>query len=192
MSGKKEKGSVKRFRPLRVIIAVIIALVLTVGIYVAYVFIAYKRIPDNENLTVSGGSKAGNIKTGEKYRAVSYNIGFGAYEPDYSFFMDGGTESWAWSKERLTKNMEAMSEYLKGLGADIYLLQEVDKDSTRTYHVDETEYFKRAIGGSSVFAVNWDSPFLFYPLTQPYGKAYTGILTHSSFDIERSAPTGAR
>lgn len=64
----------KRFRPLRVIIAVIAALMLTAGIYAAYVFLSYKRIPDGQKLDVSGSSTAGNIKTGEKYKIVSDNV----------------------------------------------------------------------------------------------------------------------
>ena len=172
-----------KFRPVRVIVTIIIVLLIIVLAYFAYILIAYKRIPDNQELEISNGTDK-PISTDTEYKMVSYNAGFGAYEPDFSFFMDGGTESWAFSKERLTKNMQAMTDYLSGFGADILLLQEVDKNATRTYHVDETEYLKNAVQGDSIFAVNWDSPFLFYPLTQPHGKSLTGILTLSSFQID--------
>ena len=184
MPKKGNAASPKRFRPLRVIIAIIIALILIVGIYFAYVFLSYKRIPDNQQLDVNAGSTS-PIQTGTEYKLMSYNMGFGAYEPDYGFFMDGGTESWAWSKERLQKNMQAMTDYVAAQQPDIVLFQEVDKDSTRTYHVDEIEYLKNAIsGGSSTFGLNWDSPFLFYPITQPHGKSVSGLLTLSRFDID--------
>ncbi len=173
------------FRPVRVIITIIIVLLLIALGYVAYVFIAYKRIPDNQELEVSDGTST-PVSTDTEYKMVSYNTGFGAYEPDFSFFMDGGSESWAFSKERLTKNMQAMTDYLSGLDTDILLLQEVDKNATRTYHVDETKYLKKAVQGNSVFAVNWDSSFLFYPVTQPHGKSLSGILTLSSFQIDNA------
>ena len=52
--------------------------------------------------------------------------------------MDGGTESWAWSRERLTDNIGNIGAFLAQQNADFYLIQEVDRDSTRSYHVDET------------------------------------------------------
>ena len=84
---------------------VLLALLILVLGYVAYVFLDYHRMEDNLPLTAEGAA-AGEVKVGTAYTVVSYNMGFGAYESDYSFFMDGGTESWAWSKERLDTNLK--------------------------------------------------------------------------------------
>ena len=113
---------------------------------------------------------------------MSYNIGFGAYESDYGFFMDGGTQSWAWSKERLDANMKNITKALVDENADLYLVQEVDFDSTRSYHYDERVYLTDAFADKMnyTFAQNFDSPFLYYPLTQPHGLARAGIMTFSS------------
>lgn len=62
--------------------------------------------------------------------------------------MDGGTESWAWSEERLTENLNHIADFLKGQ-ADFCLVQEVDIDSTRSYHVDEREPLCDAREGDS-------------------------------------------
>ena len=91
-------------KALKIAGCVLLALVILVLGYVAYVFLDYHRIEDNLTLTAQG-SAASSAQTGVPYTVVSYNIGFGAYEDDYSFFMDGGTESWAWSKERLDENL---------------------------------------------------------------------------------------
>ena len=63
-------------------------------------------------MTLTPEHNAGAAESGTVYTMISYNIGFGAYESDYGFFMDGGTESRAWSKERLTKNLTAISTFL--------------------------------------------------------------------------------
>ena len=34
-----------------------------------------------------------SLTTGQEYSALTYNLGFGAYTPDFSFFMDGGKSS---------------------------------------------------------------------------------------------------
>lgn len=169
----------KMRRWVKILLSIILALVLLVGAYVAYVFIDYHRIGDM-SLTPEDDAFAAELTAGERYTVVSYNIGFGAYEDDYGFFMDGGTESWAWSKERLTANVDTIAAFLAQQQADFYLLQEVDIDSTRSYHVDERQPIYQALTGRShVFAQNYDSPFLMYPLTQPHGSSKSGLLTFS-------------
>ena len=154
----------KAKRWVKVLVGILLAVVLLVGAYVAYVFLDYHRIGDQE-LAAQGEGGATALDTAASYSILSYNIGFGAYEDDYGFFMDGGTESWAWSEERLTENLNHIADFLKGQ-ADFCLVQEVDIDSTRSYHVDEREPLCDAREGDSyVFAQNYDSPFLMYPLT---------------------------
>ena len=87
-------------KPLKIILLVLAALVLLVVGYLAYVLIDYHRLGDMDLEVDRQGLQP--AETGREYHLLSYNIGFGAYEPDYGFFMDGGTESWAWSQERLT------------------------------------------------------------------------------------------
>lgn len=169
----------KMKRWVKVLLCIVLAFVLVVGAYVAYVFIDYHRIGDME-LTPEGDAAATELAAGKRYTVLSYNIGFGAYEDDYGFFMDGGTESWAWSEERLTANVDAIAAFLARQKANFYLLQEVDIDSTRSYHVDERQPIYQALPGMShVFAQNYDSPFLMYPLTQPHGASKSGLLTFS-------------
>ena len=110
--------------------------------------------------------------------------------------MDGGSESWAWSRERLNENLSGISAELKSANADLYFLQEVDYDSTRTYHVDEREFLYAAQPGyASVYAVNYDSPFLFYPLHQPHGRSRAGLMTLTKLAVSsaerRSLPVEA-
>ncbi len=171
----------------KIIGCVLLALVLVILGYVAYVFIDYHRIDDNLTLTAEGTASAAAAQAGQAYTVASYNIGFGAYEADYSFFMDGGTESWAWSKERLDQNLANIADVLKNLHADFYFVEEVDAGSTRSYHRDEAALLRQALTGySSVWGQNYDSPFLFWPLTQPHGASVSGLMTFSSVPIASS------
>lgn len=172
---------------LKITLCIVLALVLIVAGYVAYVLIDYHRIGDNVVLPISD-QQNGTAAPGKDYHLVSYNIGFGAYEPDYGFFMDGGTQAWAWSKERLEANVGNIAAFLAEQKADFCLLQEVDIDSTRSYHVDERVPIQTTLGSGydCVFAQNYDSPFLFYPITQPHGASRSGLMTFSLCDITRS------
>ena len=167
----------------KILLCIVLALVVLVGAYVTYVFIDYHRIGDMD-LTPEGDAAVTELAAGKRYTVLSYNIGFGAYEPDYGFFMDGGTESWAWSQERLTANVGNIGAFLAQQNADFYLIQEVDRNSTRSYHVDERQSICQALAGMShVFAQNYDSPFLMYPLTQPHGASRSGLMTLSAAGI---------
>ena len=84
MAENKKASAKRRHRPLRIIITIIAFLLLILLGYIAYLFISYKRIPDNQELDVSNGNGS-PLRTDTEYKMVTYNAGFGAYEPDFSF-----------------------------------------------------------------------------------------------------------
>lgn len=176
-------------KALKILLGILLALVLVVGAYVAYVFSAYYRLEDNLPLEMEGGEFYEPV-TGISYqmmtfRLVSYNIGFGAYSDDYSFFMDGGTESRARSVMDVYENIGGAMEAVKELDPDFLLIQEVDVDGTRSRHVNEKAYIESQLPqyGYWTFAQNYDSPYLFWPLLEPHGANQAGQLTLSKLPI---------
>ncbi len=167
----------------RIVGLVLLSLLILAAGYVAYVLIAYHRL-GNQSLGAEGAASAGRVPEGEILTVLSYNIGFGAYEADYSFFMDGGTESWARSKEQLDANLKQIAALIAARNADFCLIQEVDSDATRSYHLDERRYLTDVLTGYGyTFAQNYDSPFLCYPFYQPHGASRSGLLTASRFEL---------
>ena len=183
-------GSNRRHPVLTVILSLLLAIILVVGGYVAYVFIAYYRLNDKIVLDIEKNYKYSEsikpyVKTGETYSIVTWNMGFGAYSDDYSFFMDGGKYSRAFSKEAAITNINAMTDELANMNLDFIFIQEVDTNSTRSYHVNEKDIINGTLAEYvSVFAQNYDSPYLFYPFLSPHGKSVSGILTESRYNIE--------
>ena len=173
---------------LKALLILIVAIVVIFGIYFVYVLKAYYRLDDNISLeVVSTTSESVPCVTGEEYTIGSYNIGFGAYTPEFSFFMNGGKYSWAMSEEGLHENIDNIAGEILSFEPDIMLLQEVDFGGTRTYHFDERARLEELLGdGSFVFAQNYDSPYLFWPVYQPHGANKSGILTYAQFQITSS------
>lgn len=177
---------------LRVLAVALACLVLVLASYVIYVFAAYYRVEDNLSLKVSNRSSVA-VETGKSYTLSTWNLGFGAYSQDFSFFMDGGTESRAYSKEEVLKNMNGMMDAALSFDADFLLFQEADVKATRSYYVDEAALISEAFSGySNVYAQNYDSPYLYYPLIRPHGKSQAGIVTLSRYkmgeSVRRSLP----
>lgn len=170
---------------------ILLALVILLAAYIIYLYASYHRIPDNQELQVeeiSQNTEAGNELTTEKnYSALTYNIGFGAYTPDFSFFMDGGKSSWAKSKDSVKETIKGAGELVASKDPDFALVQEIDLDATRSYHVNEYSILKENIPAyNCVFAQNYDSAFLFYPFTQPHGKSKAGLALFSKYPITGS------
>ena len=126
-----------------------IIILVTLAAYIIYLYASYHRIEDNKELqveTISDNTSAGDSLTaGEKYSALTYNIGFGAYTPDFSFFMDGGKSSWAKSKDSVKETIKGAGELVASKDPDFALVQEIDLDATRSYHVNEYSILKEII-----------------------------------------------
>lgn len=166
-------------------------LVAALAVYVIYLFASYNRIEDRQILEVEAPQQEGKEKeqltTEQEYGAVTYNIGFGAYTPDFSFFMDGGKSSWAKSKDSVKETIKGAGELVASKDPDFALVQEIDLDATRSYHVNEYSILKENIPAyNCVFAQNYDSAFLFYPFTQPHGKSKAGLALFSKYPITGS------
>ena len=179
----------------RILLSLAGVLVLALACYAAYVFLTYYRLEDNLPLAVEGtAADSGSPVVGETYRLVSYNIGFGAYSDDYSFFMDGGTESRARSVEAVYENEGGAIAAAADADPDFLFLQEVDTDGTRSRHVDEYAYAVSLLPelGQRVFAQNYDSPYLFWPVLEPHGANQSGLATFSRYAVSsalrRSVP----
>lgn len=163
---------------------VLAVLLLIVCGYVIYVFADYDRLEDNLTLDIVDNQPT-VASASQEFTIVTWNLGFGAYSDDYSFFMDGGEQSRAVSAEAVYENLNGALSLLQTLEADFLFLQEIDADATRSYHIDQREVVLESLEGyGSVYAQNYDSPYLFYPVFEPHGASQAGMLTLSQYSAE--------
>ena len=178
------------------IVAVLLIIVLGAGSYVGYILLSYHRIGDI-SLDITSKSDLNSVTTDTVYKASTYNIGFGAYSQDFTFFLDTGYDengketcgynSKAKSKEEVYFNINGSMEVIKSLNLDFILLQEVDIDSTRSHHVDQNELFANNLQEfDNVLAINFDSAYLPYPLYDMHGASYAGLSTFSRYKIQEA------
>ncbi len=195
---EKKPLSKKKRTVLIVVLSVgipIVLLLLTVVGYLLYVVCDYRRLPDDMALEVYSARDATLGGDGE-YSIMTYNVGFGAYGPDYTFFMDTGVmkdgtktqgeHGTAVSKADVEHNINGSISVVKEHSLDFAIVQEVDYDSTRSYKVDQLAMFKAIDGYSSVFAENYHSSYLLYPFGDPHGKNNAGIVTLSKYAVSDS------
>lgn len=180
-------------RMLIILGAILLVFVLLVGAYILYMQLNYYRIEDNLPLEISRNT-AHRLATEEEYTAVTYNVGFGAYDQAYSFFMDtgkmadgtpvAGKYSRARSKENAMKNTLGSVEAVVGLSPDFLLLQEVDVKATRSYQINQKEIVEQAFPDyASAFALNFHAPYMIYPFLEPHGSVEAGLLSLSKYSL---------
>ena len=177
---------------IKIVVALIGIILVSVVMYAIYFLTSATRIEDNTILEISNNNE-NKIILEEEYTIVTYNVGFGAYSPEFSFFMDGGTESLAKNPEEVKKNINGAIADIESMDADFIMYQEIDIKADRSHDIDIQEMMvNHYTQYASQLAINYDSPYILYPLTQPHGKSEAGMLTLSKYKmdsaIRRSLP----
>lgn len=178
---------------LKLVLGILLLCLVCIAGYVIYMQANYYRIEDHAPLEAENNQEKA-LKLEEMYTAVTYNIGFGAYGPEYSFFMDtgemqdgtltAGKYGKAISKASVKANTKGAAGELEKLDADFMLLQEVDVDADRSYHINQKEeLIERFSDYGNVFANNFHSAYLFYPFSDPHGAVEAGLLNFSRYKI---------
>ena len=158
-------------------------LFLVVAAYYVYITLDYHRLPDEISIASTDNNQA-EMAVNHKYKMITYNIGYGSYPPDYSFFMEGGKESIARSAESVIETINNDIELLKEYSPDLILLQEVDIDGTRSHHINQYELFADQFADyNSLYAINYDSSYMFYPILKPIGKNKSAMALLSKFSV---------
>ena len=171
----------------KIALALLLVILLTVFSYLFYVILTYDRIEDNLSLEVEGEGVTAALTLGMEYTIVTQNLGFGAYTRDFTFFMDGGKESRAASEESVKSCINEAMEWVESFNPDFILFQEVDLDSTRSYHVNQYDILSSRFNTySRVKAINYDSAYLMYPILEPHGASYSSMATFSRYEITSS------
>ena len=181
-----------------IVIASLIGLaILIVGGYLIYVVAQYYRIADNLSLEISGTAEREKVSKDTVYSISTYNLGFGAYSPEYSFFMDTGTMkngkevegkyAKGMSKADVRKNVDGQIAFAIERNADFYFFQEVDEKADRSYKINmRAEITSSLLSYNYTYAQNFHTAKLLYPFSDPIGKSVSGILTLSKYKIDSS------
>ncbi len=122
-----------------------------------------------------------------------WNLGYAGLGKESDFFFESGMllsgkhEVYP-SKEIVDKNWEGIKAFVGATPADIWLLQEVDSASRRSWFIDQVTSIGETLGGKSVvFFPNYKNGRVPLPILEPwkvYGKIYSGLATYAHFQPE--------
>lgn len=169
----------KFFKVLLIILLVIVALLL---LLIGYLTITEFKPEPVETMTVTGEATE-KVKAGEKLSILSWNIGYAGLGKESDFFMDGGKNVAAADKADVNRYLDGIWDTLSShTDTKLYMLQEVDIKSWRTYNIDERERLSLKTG---VHALNYSCDFVPIPVP-PMGMVHSGLYTTTDFVTEKA------
>lgn len=160
--------------------------VLLVFLYLAFMTVTDYRPVQAVNLEINN-NQAAALEKGVPLSVLTFNIGYCGMDAAEDFFMDGGRGSRSSSLEQTQTNLQRIADFLIREKADLLMLQEVDRKSSRSFRVDELDYLQKSLAGyGTIFAINYKVPWVPVPLFRPMGAVESGLLTFSRYNV-RSA-----
>lgn len=167
-----------------------VALVIALPILCFGVFLAHSTLCDYQpqrTEILATNSLCDTLHASDSFSVLSWNIGYAGLDREMDFFYDGGKKVRP-SKEQTVLNLDRITDFLaENDTLPFLLLQEVDRDAKRSYHIDQTAKFDEKLAHhASFFALNYSVGFVPIPISEPMGAVESGIQTLSKFRPLRS------
>ena len=145
--------------------------------------------PDDVEVLIVENNVSEGVKLNESIRIMTFNIGYSGLGASEDFVMDGGSKGRPDSKEVVEGFLEGILSIIDTYSVDIYLLQEVDIDSRRSYQLNQVEAIRHHLGNdySSTFAYNFKALFVPFPVSRDFlGPVESGLQTLSVYEISHA------
>ncbi|MCX7862041.1 MAG: endonuclease/exonuclease/phosphatase family protein [Bacteroidales bacterium] len=164
---------------LKITVRIILVIVLFIAFYFIIIF-TYNTVYDYSPKTTFRINKHHTTFSFDTLKIISWNIGYGGLGEKSDFFYDGGKMVRP-SKTYYDSCLNGIVQQLKKLEHDahIFLLQEVDFYSKRSYYINQKSLFQRYLSKMlfSDSLINYQVPFVPFPILSPMGKVKAGLVT---------------
>ena len=116
----------------------------------------------------------------------TWNIGYSGLGAQTDFFYDGGKMVRP-SEDYVKSCFDSISNFIKQDSSNIWLLQEVDSMSRRSYELPQASLLSKLKASYfAFFALNYNVKFIPQPWLEPMGNVKSGLLTLSAFKPYKS------
>lgn len=167
---------------IKVLLGLLLLVVLAAGGLLGYLSLTEYRPDDIELLEVVQAARKDNVRVGERLDVLSFNTGYCGLGREQDFFMDGGSMVRPRSEEDVRANLNGILSELVRQNVDIYLLQEVDFDSWRSYYTNQADTYRHGLSLNMACAYNFKCEFVPFPWP-PLGKVESGLVTFTGLNV---------
>ncbi|MBI1289385.1 MAG: endonuclease/exonuclease/phosphatase family protein [Flavobacteriales bacterium] len=117
-------------------------------------------------------------------RLIDWNVGYCGLGEESDFFYDGG-KTVRMKEETVRKNLDGVLSFVKNNDSvDVFLLQEVDTLSKRSWQFNEYNELRSMLPHfNASFTLNYNVRFVPIPFTEPMGKVMGGLASFNRFTV---------
>ncbi len=175
---------------IKVIVSVIIVFIVMVVLLFGLLTLLEYKPADKEKLELIPAATDHTkdaVTPGEDISVLTWNVGYCGLSETADFFMDGGKSVRSQNEDSVRNNLSGIENVISDIDPDVVYMQEVDRDSTRSYGIDQVGYFinNSFSDMAASYATNFRVLFIPYPIP-PMGHMEAGILTLSKYAIQDS------
>lgn len=160
-------------------------LLLTAALFLTWLTVTEYRPEPVEQLKIENFG-SGIPMTGTVLTFLTWNIGYASLDSSQDFFMDGGAHVRPATDANVKSNINGIKDFISYLNCNFVLIQEADRNSYRSYYLDETDALAESYGGSTAFAYNFMCKFVPIPVPRFIGRVESGVMTLSYFTPDQA------
>ena len=180
----------KKHKALKIVLislcSIFVLLIAFIGGALIFASATTLQVKDKEDMQIDGEVVA-KVNKDNEIKLLTWNIGYGALDEREDCYWDGGVGVDGESKETVLENMSALKSKIKELNPDIFFVQEADRDSKRSYYVNEYESLKETFTDyNGSFAPNFIAGLVPLPLYNMTGKVDAGVASFSKYTLSDS------
>lgn len=174
------------------IVLIFLMVIVALGVTFVLTLQAFEYTPAETtalNIETAEGRTYSKVALDTTIRILTFNIGYASLSHTEDFAMDGGTKGRMDSLELVEANLQGIRSLMLSETADIYLIQEVDEGSSRSYKTLQYSMFKDAFPThNAVLGYNFRVIFVPFPLSfsQMMGGVNSGIVSLISFQVDQA------
>lgn len=175
---------------MRILRTVFYVLMVSIGAFL--LFLLYATVDDYkpaERINLFTSDTPAPLSDSSLLTLLIWNLGYAGLDASMDFFYDGGKQMRP-TEEGVNNNFQGIRSTLRPFaGYDFILLQEVDINSRRSYHVNQVEAIGEDFRDYQAFTgINYNVFFVPVPLTNPMGQVESGLLSltnHTPTTVDR-------
>ena len=161
------------------VIFVILAAILAFAGFIIYAQLTWYNPPQKQSLYKN--EKPDTVRCNKILQVLSWNMGYAGLGDDMDFFYDGGKKVRD-SYDRTLQNLDSIRSFINlRKSATFLMIQEIDLNSKRSYHINEMDAITFRSQYHASLAPNYLVGFVPIPLSSPMGKVNSGIMTLSRY-----------
>jgi endonuclease/exonuclease/phosphatase family metal-dependent hydrolase len=188
---KAQKRGIRMKRIGRILLLFLIVIV-SLGVTFILTLQAFEYTPaDTTALPIDSTEDAtfSKVTLDATIRILTFNIGYASLSHTEDFAMDGGKKGRMDSLDLVEANLQGIKNLVLSEAADIYLVQEVDEGSNRSYKTLQYTMFKDAFPQhNAVLGYNFRVIFVPFPLSfsQMMGSVNSGIVSLIKYQVDQA------